>query len=943
MAVQLRLLGEVEAVVDGRRLDLGHDRQRCVLAALLVDAGRAVPADRVLDRVWGERLPQRAPGVLRSYLSRLRRALAPAAGVEIVRRPGGYACTADPMTVDLHRFGVLLGQARDAADDHGAVALFEQALGLWHGEPFGALDTPWLTGVREGLLSRRRAAVLDRNDAALRAGRHGELLPELTAYADDHPLDERLCAQVMLAQYRCGRQAEALATYQRMRRLLAESLGADPGPPLQALHRRVLTGDPALEAAARPRTTGPRTAAAPGPAPRPVPRQLPAPPWRFTGRSAALVELDAAMQAPAGGSAPVVISAIGGAGGIGKTWLALRWAHDNTARFPDGQLYVNLRGYDPAGEPVPPATAVRAFLEALGVDSSAMPADPQARAGLYRSLVAGKRMLIVLDNARDAAQVVPLLPGSAPATVLITSRSRLLGLLSAYGARPLTLDVLTGAEARQLLADQVGAARTAAEPAAVAALLRWCAGLPLALSIVAARAASDPALPLASLAAELHEAATRLDALDGGEVAVNLRAVLSTSCRAISPAAGRLFALMGHCPGPDLTLPAAASLAGVPPARAGALLRELTAGHLVQTPAPGRYRMHDLVRLFAAEQVTGDDAGRRAAVRRVLDHYLHTAAAADRLLAPHRDVVAPAVPGPGVTPEQVPGHDAALAWFTAEHAGLLAALRAAADAGSPARVWQLAWVLTTYLDRGGHWQDRLAAHAAALAAARRLGDPWRQAHAHREMALAYVWLERPGEAREHLRRSLELFTGLGDLLGQAHAHRGLARVHARQGRHAAALPYDRQSLALYLAAGSRAGQAAALNAIGWHHAHLGDPQRALACCGQSLTLHERLGNRHGVALTLDSLGYAHHQLGRYAEAAVHYARAAGLFGDLGDRYRQGATYARLGDAHDAAGDADAAGLAWRNGLALLSELGHPEAAAVRTKLHRGEPPARSAA
>ncbi|MGA5300312.1 AfsR/SARP family transcriptional regulator [Nucisporomicrobium flavum] len=938
MAVELRLLGEVEAVVDGRRLDLGHDRQRCVLAALLVDAGRAVPADRVLDRVWGERLPQRAPGVLRCYLSRLRRALAPAGGVEIVRRPGGYACTADPMTVDLHRFGVLLGQAREAADDHTAVALYEQALGLWHGEPFGALDTPWLTGVREGLLSRRRAAVLDRNDAALRAGRHGELLPELTAYADDHPLDERLCAQVMLAQYRCGRQAEALAAYQRMRRLLADTLGADPGPPLQQLHRRILSADPALEPPAVPRTAG-----SSGPLPAVAPRQLPAPPWRFTGRSAALAELDAAMDGPAGEAAPVVISAIGGAGGIGKTWLALRWAHDNAARFPDGQLYVNLRGYDPAGEPVPPATAVHAFLEALGVDSSAMPAGPEARAGLYRSLVAGRRMLIVLDNARDAAQVVPLLPGSAPATVLITSRSRLLGLLSAYGARPLTLDVLTGTEARQLLADQVGAARTAAEPAAVEALLRWCAGLPLALSIVAARAASDPALPLASLAAELHEAATRLDALDGGEVAVNLRAVLSASCRALSPAAGRLFALMGHCPGPDLTLPAAASLAGVSPGRAGALLRELTAGHLVQTPAPGRHRMHDLVRLFAAEQVIGDGSDRRAAVRRILDHYLHTAAAADRLLAPYRDAVAPPGPGPGVVPEQVPGHDAALGWFTAEHAGLLAALRVAADAGSPAHVWQLAWALTTYLDRRGHWQDRLAVHAAALVAARRLDDPWRQAHAHREMALAYVWLDRPGEAREHLRRSLELFTGLGDLLGQAHAHRGLARVHARQGRHAAALPYDRQSLALYLAAGSRAGQASALNAIGWHHAHLGDPQRALACCGQSLALHERLGNRHGIALTLDSLGYAYHQLGRYFEAAVHYARAVGLFGDLGDRYREGATYARLGDAHDAAGDVEAARLAWRDGLAVLTELGHPEAAAVRTKLHRGEPPARSAA
>ncbi|MEV4703322.1 BTAD domain-containing putative transcriptional regulator [Actinoplanes sp. NPDC049316] len=932
MAVEFRLLGEVEAVVDGRRLDLGHDRQRCVLAALLADAGRAVPADRVLDRVWGERLPQRAPGVLRSYLSRLRRALSTADGVEIVRRPGGYACTADPMTVDVHRFGALLAQARAAADDHSAVALFEEALGLWRGEPFGVLDTPWLAAVREGLLNQRRSAVLDRNDAALRAGRHGDLLPDLVACAGAHPLDERLCAQVMLAQYRCGRQAEALATYQRMRRLLADTLGADPGPPLQQLHRRILAGDATLEVTAAAR-----------PSPGPVPRQLPAPPWRFTGRSAALAELDATLDGPTGGTAPVVISAIGGAGGVGKTWLALRWAHDNAARFPDGQLYVNLRGFDPTGEPVAPDTAVRGFLEGLGVDTSAMPAAPEARAGLYRSLIAGKRLLIVLDNARDAAQVVPLLPGSGSCTVLITSRSRLLGLLSAYGARPLTLDVLTGAEARQLLAGQVGEDRTAAEPAAVTALLRWCAGLPLALSIVAARAASDPGLPLASLAAELHEAATRLDALDGGEVTVNLRAVLSASREALTPAAARMFALMGLCPGPDLTLPAAASLAGLPPARASALLRELTAGHLVQIPAPGRYRMHDLVRLFAAEQVAGADAGRRDAVRRILDHYLHTATAADRLLAPHRDPVLPARPAPGVTPERFDDHTAALTWFTAEHAGLLAALTCAADTGSDTHVWQLAWALTTYLDRHGHGQDRLAVHAAGLAATRRLGDPGLQAHAHREVALAYVWLGRSDEARAHLGQALDLFTRLGDLLGQAHTHRSLARVHARQGRHAVALPYDRQSLALYLAAGHRPGQAAALNAIGWHHAHLGDPERAIACCAQSLALHEQLRSRHGIALTLDSLGYAHHQLGRHGAAAVHFGRAIELFADLGDRYRQGATYARLGDTLDAAGDRAAAGRAWRDGLALLTELGHPEAAAVQSKLHGGEPPARSAA
>jgi tetratricopeptide (TPR) repeat protein len=454
---------------------------------------------------------------------------------------------------------------------------------------------------------------------------------------------------------------------------------------------------------------------------------------------------------------------------------------------------------------------------------------------------------------------------------------------------------------------------------------------------------------LAALAAELREEGSRLDALDGGEVAVNLRAVLSSSCRALTPDAARLFGLLGLCPGPDVALSSAASLAALPAARAGGLLRELTAGHLVQTPAPGRYRMHDLVRLFAAEQVavdqavTGDGDERRTALRRILDHYLHTADDADRVLAPYRDRIALDVAYPGVTPGRFHDHGTALAWFTAEHAGLRAALTCAADTGFDTHVWQLAWALTTFLDRCGYWQDGVAVHTAGLAAARRLTDLWMQAHAHRELALADVWLGRHDEARTHLGHALDLFTGLGNLSGQAHTQRSLARVHAQQGRHREALPHDRRALALYRAAGHRPGQAVTLNAIGWHHAHLDDPQRALAYCARSLALHHQLGNRHGTASTLNSIGYAHLRLGREGEAIAYYRQAAGLFADLGDRYRQGVTCARLGDAHQAVGDTGAARRAWQNALTILEGLGHPEAAAVRAKLHRGERSVRSAA
>jgi len=637
---------------------------------------------------------------------------------------------------------------------------------------------------------------------------------------------------------------------------------------------------------------------------------------------------------PSGPPVALVISAICGTGGIGKTWLALRWAHQNQDRFADGQLYVNLRGFDPAGEPLPAAVAVRGFLDALGVDPAAIPVEPADQAALYRSLVAGKRMLIVADNARDSDQVLPLLPGTPSCAVLITSRHRLPGLVTAHGARPLTLDVLTGGEARRLLTDQLGRERVAAEPAAVDALLDQCAGLPLALRIAAARVAFQPQLPLAALADELRAASTRLDGLNAGELAVNLRAVLSCSVRVLPAAAADLFALLGLAAGADIGLAAVASLSALPVARARVLLRELAGANLVHEPGPGRYRMHDLVRLYAAEQATSrlDDDARHAAVHRLLDHYLRTAYAADRLLQPHRDPIEPVPPLPGARPRTVPDHGTALAWFTAEHAVLLAAIDQAVDAGLDRHAWQLAWSLITYFDRHGHWHDRAATQRTALAAARRLADRPAQAHAHRGLGLAYVWLGRYTEAGTELGGALDLFGQLGDRAGQAHAHRALARMWARQGRHHDALPHDLRALELYQAAGHRAGQATALNAVGWHHANLGNDARALGYCERARALHEELGDWHGAAATWDSLGYVYHHLGQLPRAVSCYRRAIELFGQVGDRYQQADALIHLGDAANAAGETGLARQSWRAALNTLEELGHPDGRAVRTKL-----------
>ncbi|CAL9658238.1 Regulatory protein AfsR [Streptomyces sp. enrichment culture] len=570
----------------------------------------------------------------------------PGPAPRLVRRSGGYTLDLGEAAVDLHRFRRLIARARETADDRSAPPLFEEALELWQGEPLAGLDSPWPANVREQLRDERWAAELDRTDALLSTGRHGECLPALSARAERHPLDERVAGQFMLALYRSGRAADALAHYRRVRGQLAEELGVDPGAPLQQLHQRILTGDPVL------------VLPAPQPAPRtrtdvPTPRRLPAHPRWFTGRDQQLAELDKALDSSDGPGGSAVIFAVGGIGGIGKTRLVLHWAHHNLDRFPDGQLYVDLRGFDPSGEPpVAPAVAVRGFLDALGVASESVPLDVQAQVGLCRSLVQGRRMLIVLDNAADAEQAAALLPGSATCTVLVTSRRRLAGLASAHGARLLTLDVLTDPEARELLARHVGHDRAAAEPEAVAGVLEHCAGLPLAISVAGARAAAHSAFPLAVLAEELKDESARLDALDAGDLTANVRAAFTVSHNALTAGAAEVFQLMGLAPGPETGQATIASPVALPATAPRATLRELENAHLLQQPEPGRYRLHDLARLYAAERAGTEPAdGGGEALLRAVDFCLRTACAAAQRLDPHRGGIRLAAARPGVPPD----------------------------------------------------------------------------------------------------------------------------------------------------------------------------------------------------------------------------------------------------------------------------------------------------
>jgi DNA-binding SARP family transcriptional activator len=899
------LLGSVEVRIEGQPVEVGSARQQCVLVSLLADVNSCVSIESLIERVWGgSRLPHRPRAAVQTYVSLLRRVLA-TSGVNIVRRGGGYMLTAPEQTIDLHWFRWLVKAAR-ASDDTRAEDLLEQALAQWHGEPFAALDTLWLNTLRATLGTERRAAQLDLTDLQLRRGRHATLLASLSEMVEQHPLDERLAGQYLIALSRAGRPADALDHYQRLRRRLVDELGTDPGPALRRLHHQILTGE---AAGALPAGSGPPS--------RAVPRQLPRAPAPFAGRVSELARLDDAVHAPES-AGTVMLSTIGGMGGIGKTWLGLHWAHRNLSRFPDGQLFVNLRGFDPAGPPMPVDTAVQGFLLALGVDPAAMPFDLDTRTALYRSLVAGKHMLVMLDNARDTAQVTPLLPGSGSCTVLVTSRRRLTGLIATGGAVQVDLETLTETEARELLARRLGADRVAAEPEAVAELLRCCAGLPLALSIVAARAITSPRLPLAKLAVELRDVSTRLDALDTGDLTVSIRAALSWSYAELPPPAADMLGLLALAPGPDIGLPAVESLCALPAAQARTALRALEDASLVQEHKPGRYRMHDLIRLYAADKAVAEqpDGLRDGALRRLVSYYLHTAHGADRLLSAHRERIQLGSPEADHA-TRLPDAEAAVVWFGAEHACLLASQQLAADRGWHDEAWQLAWVRSTFNRRQGRQQDHLDTWRVGLTAAERLGQPGPVALAHRSLGQAYALAGKHIAALHHLHHALSLAQRTADRASQAHTLRTLAWAWEKHGDHRWALRHATRARHLFRALDLTSWEAVALNQMGWSQAHLGQYRQARVHCGQALILNSRHNDREGQAITLDSLAYIALRQRQYPQALNYAQRSLALFHAIGHTYYEAETLERLAEAHLALGDHRQAAHAWHQALELF--------------------------
>ncbi len=878
----MRLLGPVEVRVNGLRVDLGHARQRAVLAILLLGLNEVVPTDRLIDRVWGEEPPRSARNVIYGYVTRLRAAITALEDPSVVlsRRAGGYILEANPEHVDVFRFRRQAAEAAAAAGDEQSAALLRSALALWSGEALGGLNSAWLQGMRESLERQRVAALLDLNDIELRLGRHHALVGELADQVTARPQDERVAAQLMLALHRSGRSAEALRAFEETRKRLNDELGADPGEALQKLHQQILRNDSSLTLASASSTRH-----------VPVPRELPADVHGFTGRTAELDVLDTLLDPSAG-----AVVAVSGPAGVGKTALAVRWAHASADRFPDGQLYLNLRGYD-LREALASADALASLLRALGLPGSEIPAEPEERAARYRSLLAGRRMLVVLDNARDADQVRPLMPGTPGSAAIVTSRDSLAGLVARDGARRLALDLLPEAEAVDLLRILVGT-RVDDEPQAAVALAGQCTRLPLALRIVAERAAARPAQALADLAEELADEQRRMDVLDGdGDEHSAIRTVFSWSYMRLDAAAARAFRLLSLHPGADFDSYAAAAILGSARHYASRLLDRLARIHLIQPTRPGRYGFHDLLRHYAAEVAASSqtDDELQAALTGLLDYYLYTAATAMNMLFPAEAGRRPRIDPPRCATPVLDEETAARGWLEAELSSLVAITAHSASAGWPGHAIRLARTLFRYLDVAGHFPEALTIHGHARRAAQQTGDTNAEANAVASLAGVDLRQGRHPQAARRYEQALGLYRQCEDRGGEARTLNNLGLINMRLGDHPQAAQQLQTALDVYQQIGDRLGESRTLSNLGGIELQRQRFQEAIACEQQALALHRETGDRHSEAGALTVLGLIDTRQGHHRDAAGRLRQALALFRLTGDRVCVADVLTNLGD------------------------------------------------
>jgi DNA-binding SARP family transcriptional activator/Tfp pilus assembly protein PilF len=937
--VDVGVLGPVKVRVGGRPLELGAPQTRAVLAVLLVRRGEVVSVDRLVDELWPSAPPPGARSLVHSHVSRIRRALRSSrlgeqAARRLVTRKPGYLLHLDDGELDLARFERLIVEARaagQAGDSDRCVTAYRLAHRQWRGDPYADVPhTPLVAAEAIRLTSLRLSSLEERFDAELGAGLHADVVAELTTLTAHHPLRERLVAQLMLALHRLGNTAEALALFERTRQRLADELGLDPGTALFEVHTAILRGDPlAAPPAAAARTAGAVGVAGPIPGarePLPEPRQLPPDVAGFTGRDSELVRLERAL-AGAGQQAPVVISAIQGPGGVGKSALAVHAAHQLADRFPDGVLYVDLHGATAGLSPLEPLEVLGRFLRALGTDPAAVPTGLEEAAALFRSQVAGRRLLVVLDNALDAAQVAPLLPASPGCGVLVTSRRTLAGL---EGARHLHLDVLPAAEAVTLLAQLAGGDRVAAEPEAATEVARLCGRLPLALRIAGARLAARPTWPVSALSGRLADAQRRLDELELAEAGVRASFAVShqqlaASADPLDRAASDAFGLLGVLDGPEAGVPVAARLLDVAEDAAERILERLVDAHLLETPAPGRYRMHDLLRLYAREHAARhhSDAERAAALTRAFHFYVATTWHTLSLLRPGDRRLALVDHRWSKGGLELADDQAALAWLEAERANLLAAVRqAAASPDVPDAVpIQLAHALQGFFWIRNYWQDWAQVNQTALAVARGSGDRAAEAQALNNLGVVHWRQGQYAQALACNQRSLAIFRELGDRRGQGASLSNLGIAAERQGRYDEALAYYRESLAIGREAGVRRAESVTLNNLGMLHERQGRYEEALAYHQQSLEIAREQGEHHAEAISLSNLGMVYERLGQDELALARQHQALAIYRELGDRRGQAYCLNRLGTVLARQGRREEAIARQQEALALYQAVG----------------------
>ncbi|GIG01161.1 AfsR/SARP family transcriptional regulator [Catellatospora citrea] len=948
--VRLQVMGPLRAWRGGAELDVGPRQQRCLLALLLARVGEPLGMTDLVTSLWGDQSPASAVNVIHKYIGALRRLLEPGlaprtTGSYLVRTGNGYRFTAGPDSLDVVAFRDHVSAAR-ASSDQGraqeALSHYLEALRLCRGTAGESLaDSPAATAIFAGVDGEFFEAVVAAAGFAIRLHEPARVLSPLRLAAEMDPFNELVHAELVTALAASGQQAEALAVYRTIRDRLVDELGIDPGYALQEAHRQVLA-----QSAAPPVEQAPRTVpeAAPGTPPlvRVVrPAQLPPELSLFVGRTAELAALGelAADHGDGARSGPPVV-AIDGMGGVGKSTLATHFAHRIADRFTDGQLYLDLLGDQNEHDSLQPGDTLRSLLFALGVTAAHLPDTFDARLGKYRSLTAGKRMLVLLDNVRDSAQVRPLLPNSHASLVLVTSRRPLLGLAAFDGAHLMRLHVPDRSSAQQLLQLRLPGPghRTAEHGALLDEIIELCGRLPLALAVLAARLTARPMLSLASVAADLRDGARRLEALSGGVGTPDPRTAFSWSYQQLSPGAARLFRLLSESLCSGITAEACASLSGLGLASTRAELAELTEAALVTEQEEDRYTSHMLVKAYAQElfQDTETPAERRDAISRLLQYYLHSSHHAQVVLAPHRLPVALPPAMPGVVPTRPTTYEQASAWFAAEREALVDAVRRAAEPDCGIVPWQLAVTMQQYLQWAGYFQDWEGVMRLALQAARDSGDEIGEAHVLRGLAVARWSLRDNDEALTLLTAALEIFDKHAMPLEQALVHTNLHWVYEAFGRDEEALAQSQQALVLYRALNDHLGVTFSLMANGRSLARLGRLEESAELLEQALVLHEQIRGRHGATWDATSVAAEAEtrmaiasnlaQLGRPDEAAAQLELSARMSQQISQRPNQFEALRRLTELLAAEGDTAGADSAFSRARTVLAEFpgGGPE-------------------